>query len=215
MSWFKSLYVRVREKTNPFLGPIRRMRLSCTSFTIISNNCWAGHCYRFFSLPYNTPTVGLYFFSDEYIRFVSNLKYYMSRDLCFINAEQSKYYHILVERGETNVPIGILDDVEIVFLHYKTEEEVKEKWERRKQRIDWDNIYFKFSEMNLCRKEHLETFNQLPTENKFVFTAQKYDDIGCAIYYKVGSDGKEVYNDTVYFSRGLKLVDFLNKKLWK
>ena len=31
----------------------------------------------------------------------------------------------------------------------------------------------------------------------------------------VGSDGKEVYNDTVYFSRGLKLVDFLNKKLWK
>lgn len=51
----------LREKTNRCLGRARLKRLRSTDFTVISNNCWAGTVYRYFNLPYLSPTCGLYF----------------------------------------------------------------------------------------------------------------------------------------------------------
>jgi uncharacterized protein (DUF1919 family) len=57
--------------------------------------------------------------------------------------ESSKYDDANVFRNENfKYPIGKLGtDIEINFLHYKTEAEVKDKWERRNQRINWDNLF--------------------------------------------------------------------------
>ena len=80
--------VKVRDKViNPIMSGRRKRKLKNEDFTIISNNCWAGHVYRYYNLPYNTPTVGLYFYPDEYIRFLSNLKKYMSMKLTFVPFE--------------------------------------------------------------------------------------------------------------------------------
>lgn len=211
MSIVGSLWIRLREKTNPLLGPLRRKRLKYPTFTIISNNCWAGHCYRYFQVPYNTPTIGLYFFPKEYIKFVSNLEYYLNIDLHFINVVDSKHHEVLEERGETHCPIGVLDDIEIIFLHYKTEQEAYEKWNRRKKRMDWNNLYFKFTEMNGCDDEDLKSFDALPSPHKFVFTRTKRNDIKCAIYFPGHKKEKEISNDTTYFNRGINLIKFLNK----
>ena len=35
---------------------------------------------------------------------------------------------------------AMLDDIEIYFMHYKTEALAAEKWYRRCERINWDNI---------------------------------------------------------------------------
>ena len=96
-------------------------------FTIISNNCWAGKVYQYYKLPYFSPTVGLYFYADDYIRFIKNLKYYISLDLQFISVDESKYCKDLYGRKQNHVPLAKLDDIEIVFLHYKTNEEAEEK----------------------------------------------------------------------------------------
>ena len=82
----------------------------------------------------------MYFFANDYIKFISNLKYYLSLDLRFINYEMSAHKETIVQKGQTEKPIGILGDIEIVFLHYKSAEEAMEKWNRRKQRIHWDNL---------------------------------------------------------------------------
>ena len=69
---------KLREYTNPWFASVRRMKLNRADFTIISNNCWAGSVYRYFGLPYLSPTAGLYFFASDYIKFVSNLQHYVN-----------------------------------------------------------------------------------------------------------------------------------------
>lgn len=202
--------VRFREKfLNPLFGRSRRHCLKNDKFTIISNNCWGGHVYRFFNLPYDSPTVGLYFFSEDYVKFVYNLEYYMNIVPSFISYKESKYRDILEERKEIKCPIGIIDDIEIVFLHYQTLEEVLEKWMRRKKRIHWDNLIFKMSEQNLSTLDLLYKFDNLPAEKKVLFTSADYglesqvifgDWIGC----------KEVRNDTLHFRKYIDLIKLLN-----
>ena len=46
-----------------------------------------------------------------------------------------------IEKFQHHCPIGILDDIEVIFLHYKSEDEAYQKWNRRKERIVWDNIF--------------------------------------------------------------------------
>lgn len=211
MSIIGSLNIRLREKTNPILGPRRRKKLKYPTFTIISNNCWAGHCYRYFQVPYNTPTIGLYFFPNEYVKFASNLKYYLGLELTFIDYKNSKHRDILEARGETNAPIGLLEDVEIVFLHYKTKQEAYEKWNRRKSRMDWDNLFIKFSEMNGCTEDDLFAFDRISHNSKFVLTRHVRKDIKSSIYFPGYEKQNQITNDTTYFNRGLDLIKILNK----
>lgn len=58
------------------------------------------------------------FFADEYLKFVQNLEYYLSQDLKFIPKKESRYYEFYTEK-ERYYPIGLLDDVEVVFCIIK------------------------------------------------------------------------------------------------
>ncbi len=97
------------------------------------------------------------------------MEYYFSLDLQFISHEQSKYCEDLKLRNTPPCPIGVLDDIEIVFLHYHSEEEAYTKWNRRKERIDINNVIVKMSEQNHCTCEHLNAFDALPYKTKFVW----------------------------------------------
>ena len=155
---FKRIYNRIKVDTrkflNPYLAPSRQRKLDkqgiSKDFTIISNNCWAGLVYQHFGLPYNTPTAGLFFFAQDYIKFVYSIKDYLAKPLKFISLEESRYCETLKQYGGECVkcPIAICGDIEIIFMHYHSTEEAEEKWRRRAARINWDNIIYKFSEMN-------------------------------------------------------------------
>lgn len=67
------LIVNPREKSNSRYADQRQSSLIGKSFTILSNNCWGGHVYRYFSLPYLTPTIGLYFYPDDYLKFITSV----------------------------------------------------------------------------------------------------------------------------------------------
>lgn len=181
------------------------------NFTIISNNCWAGKTYQYLDMPYLSPTVGLYFFAEDYLRFVSNLRYYLSLDLRFISAEESRYADVLRGRNQLHVPIGIIDDVEIVFLHYATAEEAEQKWNRRKKRVNYNDVFLKFSNMNLCTSDCMKQFDRLPFENKFMLNKNKQVEYNCEIYWSGESNDKEVLNDTNQYPGNLKLWSLLNR----
>lgn len=205
--------VKLREKLNPFLGKYRKNKLENNKVTIISNNCWAGHVYRYFGMKYLSPTIGLYFFADDYIKFCDNLKYYLSQELTFINAENSKHYNEICKKNE-KCPIGKLDDIEIFFLHYKTPEEAFEKWNRRKKRIVWDNLVFKFSEQNCCTKKEIVEFNKLPYERKFVFTTKDYN-ISSQILWGGPCVKSNIPNDTILFREYVDPIKFINGEYCK
>ena len=213
MLFLKQIYIKIREATNPYLGPLRRKPLEKADkekFTIISNNCWAGHVYRWYSIGYGSPTIGLYLFSDDYIKFIYNLKHYMSIEPIFITYKESKYKKILEDRGGENIlcPIGVFDDIEIIFLHYKTSQEALLKWNRRKKRIEWDNLYFKMSEQNGCTIEHLQAFDKLPATQKFVFTHKDYR-LKSQIVFKDFIKSDYVGDDTTHFRRYINVTKWL------
>jgi len=189
--------------------------LKTKTFTLISNNCWGGHVYRYFNMPYLSPTVGLYFYAEEYVRFVGNLKHYCQQPLRIIRPEESRHYEELKEKGNTYAPIGVLgDDVEIVFLHYGSEEEARKKWTRRCERMDWQNIIVKFSEQNGATPEHLQEVDSMPYERKLIFTAHDYG-LKSQVIFKEYEGCSQIPDETTHFRRYVNLVNFINGKPFK
>ena len=201
----KNVYLKIYKHT---IGKINYIRLKNKKITIISNNCWGGVFYRDNNLEYLSPTLGLFFMADEYIKFIYNLKHYINTDLHFISIEESKYCDYLKKLNYKS-PIGKIDDVEICFLHYKTEDEAYEKWTRRKKRILYNKIIYKFSDQNGCLMSHLERFNQFDAKNKILFTTQKYKNID-SIQIKKYENNECVVDDIKSYKKYFDAVNFIN-----
>lgn len=205
---------KLKKRTAEFFYNLRRKIVKRfvkrRDFSIISNNCWAGRVYQYLDMPYLSPTAGLYFFAPDYIRFVSNLKHYLGCKLEFINPEDSKYYELLKERNQLSVPVALLDDVEIIFLHYKTPEEAAEKWYRRAARVNYDNLYVKLSRMNLCTEKEMAEFDALPFENKILINNKKKKKYKSEYYYKKEDSDGDLNSDTDPFPGNIPLVRIFN-----
>ena len=124
----KKILKEIRLRINKFGSSYRRKKLKIKNPTIISNNCWAGIVSQYLGIKYYTPTIGLYFFSEEYIKFLERFDYYIKQKLEIIDTKDSKYYDEMIKKNHQNAIVGKLDDVEIVFLHMKTGKEAIEKW---------------------------------------------------------------------------------------
>lgn len=146
-------------------------KLTNENFTIIANNCWGGFIYKKYGLPYLTPTIGLLIFSDDFIKFCKQLRHYTEAQLEFIPFSSAKYYSFMKDCPP--FPIAKLDDIEIYFMHYQSETEAEEKWNRRCQRINWDNIIYKISQRESFTTEHIKSFLQLSLPNKLCFTGEE------------------------------------------
>ena len=152
-----------------------RKKLNATNFSIISNNCWAGTAvYQPFGLKYNTPTVGLFIMDEDYIRFLEDLDYNLTQPLTFISPVLSKYYDKISKQGtyEISYPIAKLsDEIEIHFLHYKTEDEARQKWMRRVKRINRDKMLIKMSirDTTVNIDKIVARFDSLKYKNKICF----------------------------------------------
>ncbi|WP_197428733.1 DUF1919 domain-containing protein [Phnomibacter ginsenosidimutans] len=120
-----------------------RHQLWSEEVSIISNDCFGGEYYRLLQLPYNTPFVGLMLMAPCYIKLLQHFDEYMEQPLHFVN--ESKYPSLNVQRQANSYPIGMLNDVEIHFLHYHNAEEAATKWKRRCQRINKQNMLIKFA----------------------------------------------------------------------
>lgn len=161
---------------------IRFKQVKNKEFSIICNNCWAGHIYQKLEIPYYTPTVGLLFYMPCYILFLENLDFYLKKELVFI--EVSKYEIANHKRKDEWYPIAKLNDIEIHFLHYETQEEAAKKWNSRKARINKSNFLVVGSERDLCDELIIRRFQKLPYKNKVFFTAKKYENDEFLVHIK-------------------------------
>lgn len=178
-----SLFNRIKNFFIYNTSAFRRKKISSSNISIISNNCWGGMVSKSFNLPFNSPTIGLFFTSDDYLKFLEQLRYYLDMEIEFIDFSESKNAELFHENQDViDHPIGKLDDIEVYFVHYKTKEEALEKWNRRKKRVNFDNLLIKISEQNFFSVEHLSRFTNLPYDNKVAF-------VGSSDY-----SGKDVIN---------------------
>lgn len=213
MRQFIKAYSKITALADKHLVSFRKRMIKNHDFTIISNNCWGGYVYRRFGMPYLTPTVGLYFYADDFVKMCTNLRRYMDTPLEFISYTESKYKVDMERKGQQNVPIARLDDIEVIFLHYKSREEAKEKWEKRAKRINYDNLIFKFSKMNLCSMEALAAFDVLECDKKFCFVPpEDAESIDCAIPFHSSVGMTEIKYETDEYARYINLTKLINAK---
>jgi len=144
-------------------------------FCIISNDCWGAEIYKVLNRPFNTPFIGLMLMSPCYIKLLENPQYYLKLPLVFKGS--SNYPSMRNLNSGISFPLATLgdSDIEIHFLHYKSEEIAKEKWDRRVKKIDWTNLFVKYDcGKDYANKDLMETFLNLPFSNKLVFGNENY-----------------------------------------
>ena len=108
--------------------------------------------------------------AKDFIKFCQNLEYYLS---CEIKP---------VTQDEYDYPVASIDDILLYCMHFNSFDEVKEKWERRKKRVNYDNLFFIMSERDGCDESTILDFDNLPYENKVIFVHKPMPNIKSAYY---------------------------------
>ncbi|CEO41427.1 DUF1919 domain-containing protein [Photobacterium kishitanii] len=166
----RTIYKVYRSHVNKKL----QARLKNKNFSLISNNCIGGITCSDLAQPFNSPTVGLFFYSDCYLKFCENLEYYLSLEL--EQATSSKYI------DSFPYLLGKLDDIEIHLIHDTSFAEAKEKWDRRRKRVDFDNLFFVMSDRDICNEGDIERFLRLDNGRSVFFGARKRSNLDNYVY---------------------------------
>ena len=174
------------------------------NISIISSNCLGGKLYQTLNMQYQSPFIGLFVYSPDFIELLSNLDDYLNSELRF--TDHSKYRNC-DNSGGNFYPIGLLNDaVELHFLQYKSENIAKNNWYRRLNRIDLNNVYIIFTDRDQCTYDSLVKFNKLPFKKKVCFTSRNYERLDSCVFlpeYKyaqsVGILTDEFYNTCRHF----------------
>lgn len=201
---------KIREWYYGYLKWYRTKTIRNRDVTIISNNCWGGFMYQSCGLQYNSPLVGLYFYAPEYIKFLKDIKFNMEQPLHFIPKSESRYADLISK----DYIVGVLGctGIEMVFMHYHSENEVLDKWERRKKRVNYDNMIVKFSDSDPARDgKYIEEFDKLPFKHKVCFTGNPYPQCKSVICMKeFVKQGYALY-EWAYSYRYYKFIKEANK----
>lgn len=157
----KNMYIKKYEKN-------LRKKIKNKEISIICPNCIGGIIYHRLGLKFLSPTINLWMWQYDYLKFVSNLEYYISLKLDFIESENS-------------YPVAKLGDITLHFNHYKTKMEANECWNRRKKRINYDNLFLIMYDKDGITKEDLKKLESIKCKGKIVISNKTYDDLNYII----------------------------------
>lgn len=148
-----------------------KVQLKTDEFTIISQNCIGGVFYHDMGIQFQSPTINLYFSAVDFVKFVLNLKEYLS-----MTPEMM---------WDETYPVGLVGDIKINFMHYRTCTEALKAWEKRKKRVRWDRIVVLSTDMEGFNEGVFEQWKQIPFP-KVLFTAQKrFANEPDSVYYPI------------------------------
>lgn len=170
-------------RSNLYSKHLRR-KLKNHDFSLITNNCVGGVICHNLNMPFRSPTVNLWMTSNEFLRFVNDLPYYLNCPVEEIHEEGISYPIGLLRRGE--------ETVRLYFMHYDSFAQAVEKWSARAKRVDFNHLYIildypAHSSSPEQQAQIKETFDTLPYLHKVMLT--KPDGV-----HGQGIVNMEVYN---------------------
>lgn len=145
----------------PYFDLMQWEKVQKSHVSIIANNCWGGITCHSVGLRFNSPFVNLWMESGNYLTLLENLQYYMKVEPHFIREELDR---VLLH----TYPVIGLDNVELHFNHFYDFESAQEAWNRRKARLNYDNLLV---EMTIGKQEELDRFLALPYQYKIGFSS--------------------------------------------
>lgn len=161
----------IRCVVQPIQDFINQKRLRADNFTIICSTCAGGIIYHRLGKEFLSPTVNLWFTDKDLQKIAGDLRHYMSQELEFIDDHEENY------------PVAMLDDVRIYFNHADTPEEAREIWNRRRKRVNYDNVWLISCDRGLDY-EDIKAFGDLPAQGKVLFTAKEYPEFDYCLFFK-------------------------------
>lgn len=150
--WYKSLHI-------PNLNLKKFMDLKKSLPSILVHNCWGGLTCHHLGVEFRSPLVNMYLEEADYLKLLCQPKLYMQEELSFDYIAYSEYL-------QREFPVCKCGDIKLYCNHYRSFEHAKECWERRKLRINWDNLFVMFFTEN---EERAKEFDKLPYEKKICF----------------------------------------------
>lgn len=148
-----------------------KMRKALTNLepSLLCPNCLGGILFHDLGLQFRSPTVNLMMKQPDFVKFVLNMEYYFLQELIFF------------EKPGYSCPCAKLDDITIHFTHYATPEEAAYKWNKRKDRIDCNNLFVFATERDGMTEADIRRLGDLRCRGLVVFTANDYPDIPYAL----------------------------------
>lgn len=138
---------------------VMRRRLKNHNFSIICSNCAGGVIYHRLGEKFLSPTVNLWLRQRDFLKLAANLREYLSHELEFIDSEY-------------DYPVARLKHITIYFYHSKSAEEAATDWNRRKTRINYDNLFLLMYDRENLTMDELRQIEQIPCRGKVVFSNQ-------------------------------------------
>lgn len=180
-----------------------RKRLKNHNFSIICNTCIGGIIYHELGEKFLSPTINMWFEDKDFPKFAQNLRWYLEQPLRFV-------------KGIDATPTAYCGDILIHFIHYHSDEEANKKWIERSSRVNYDNLFFIFSDRpDINRENGLITHEDMLSvrslgKGSVVFSIRQYDDIDYIIPLRKDPRGEYV---NVYMND--RYDNFLHRWYWE
>ena len=156
----KSKLIPIRVLSIPNIDFNEYIKLKNSHLTIFSPNCWAGVCYHRLGLEFLSPMINMFEDRDDFNKLMLNIDTYMSYPVEFV---ETRYERNL----KRYYPVGHLNDILLHFNHYESFDQAVSCWEKRKQRINKNNILIV---SNTNSEKTAYEFENIPYKNKLIFT---------------------------------------------
>ena len=151
----------------PYFNFDKYVKLKEEGITIFSNTCWADFCYNYLGLEFQSPTINMFMYSNDFNKFMSKIEYYLTKKPQFAKMRNE-------EISGCCYPVGKLDDIFLHFNHYSNFEDAFSAWERRKKRVT-KNIAVVSAVVSLDFSEEIVSyFSKLPYETKLLFVDKNF-----------------------------------------
>ena len=165
-----------------------------SGISVISCNCIGGVVMSELNMVFASPTVNCFLSAPDFLKLCENLKEYLALE------PQPQ------ENDDFSYPLCRLGDLTIHAVHYKSFEEFREIWDRRKTRVRFDRLFLIFTDRDGFTEDMLPRIARLPYK-KVLFAKQAHpgydfvcrlpgfeteESIGNAADYR-GCTGKRVY----------------------
>lgn len=134
-----------------------RRRLKNRDFTILCSNCIGGVIYHRLGLRFRSPTVNLWLHQRDFIKLAENLSGYINEELIFVESEY-------------DYPVARLKDILIYFNHSRNHEDARNDWNRRKERINFENLFLIMYDRENLTEDDFRRFEAIPCRGRVMLS---------------------------------------------
>lgn len=166
------------------INHFERFRLRNSNFSIISQNCIGGVMLHDLGQRFNTPTINLYFRSNDFLCFLENLEKFLSASLHFVPSEK-KY-----PKAELEIENG--KKVCLYFPHDNDLNKIENDWDRRKRRVVFDNLFIIMTDRDGLTEEGLKRFDNLSYKHKILLSHKAHPNYDFIQYYPMYSHLEQI-----------------------